>query len=475
MKKIMLVSVLTFLMALPVVAQTWSLVQNMPIGRHRHCSEAATDNNGTKRVFVFSGGSDSQSYSSVYGYNPSNDTWAQFANIPTPRVSAASAVLSNKIYVIGGINGGFSNGLNTVEVYDAPNDSWSTAANLPVTLSEAAAVASGGKIYVFGGYQPNIGNTLNSTYEYDPGTNTWTQKANMPGSARAIGAARACNGKIYVIGNNVNYQYNPGTNTWVTKTAAPTSQQGRAVVIGRDQRIYLINDRSYNTSSDPVVYYYRFTNDTWYQAPNNNLGYTVPAAAHLNGRLYLTGGTVRFSPQTTRTEKSSSLASCFCWRNGWLMCAIKAVAVDLNDKIYMHSIESGGGPVFETGDTNHVFLDWDRLNANEGTIITVKASGNVNGEAGSNAGNLTMSGSAEGVDLTGDFSSFGTQSWRAEAYDSGKLVAVFEGEGETAGASADMWPIGAAVSHSSAGEASLISRFEGAALIRINGEEVMAD
>lgn len=457
-----------------LLAQTWSNRQNMPDVRMRHCSEVGVDASGIKRVYVFAGGSESQAKSSVYGYHPATDTWTSYANLPTPRVDATSAVLNGLIYVIGGRQGGTSNAMNDVNVYDPASDSWSTAANLPITTSVAAAATYNGKLYVFGGMQPNQFNTWNRTYEYDPATNSWTQKANMPGAASSISAVTSCRGKIYVIGNNVNYEYTPSTNTWVTKTAAPTSQQGRAVVIGSDQRIYLINDRNYNTSSDPVVYYYRYTNDTWYQATDNLKGYIEPAATHMDRYMYLTGGTVRFSPDPTRVERSSRLLRCFCWGN-MVVCMYDAEPIGLSDFVQIGEISDGGGVGLETGNSSDVTVKWDKVRAHEGSTLTFSGDGMVAGKEGTRAGELFMAQDRDTVTLQADFSSVDASSWRAEVYDQGKLILTVAGEGALMGATSDAWPAGAGFEKSNKGEPTLSATFEQAAIINIDGREAFAD
>ncbi len=456
MKKMLGLSLV--LLASSALAQTWSLKQAMPDGRHRHRAEAGVDPSGVKRIYVFSGGSDSQAYSTVHGYNPLTNTWASFANIPTPRVMAASANLNGTIYVVGGINSGFSNGLSTVEAYQPSTNTWSTVTPLPVTLSEAAAAAANGKLYVFGGYQPNSANTLMSTYEFTP-PSTWTQKANMPGPAHDIGAARACNGKVYVIGYNVNYEYNPSANTWATKAAAPTTQLGRGVVLGSDQRIYLINDRNYNTSSDPGVYYYRFTNNTWYQAPNNIRGYTSPAAAHLDRKLYVTGGTVRFGPYTDNLEQSSTLANCFCWGNNKVVCAMQAAPKDLGHALLLTDIKPGGGAVLEHRNATQVSVSWAPLTVVEGTRLTLTGQGLVNGNQEHATGSVTFSQEGELVRVLGDFSVLEANSWRLEAYARGTLVAEARGEGPLASLAAYAWPVAAGPAKGTRGEAALAVSF----------------
>jgi hypothetical protein len=299
----------------PLAAQTWSVRQPMPVANYHHVAGTGTDPSGVQRIYVIGGINFTSASAAVYGYNPLTNTWSSFAPMPTPRSQATATSLGGKIYVVGGLNQGYSNGLNTVEVYDPATDSWSSRAPLPVTTTESASASYGGKLYVFGGYQPNIGNSLNSTYEYNPATNSWTQRQNMPGPIYAVGAAAACNGKIYVIGSGVNYEYTVASNTWATRTPAPLSgvvQRGSGVVMGPDQRIYLINDRNYFSGSDPIAYSYLFTNDTWYRTPDTVKGYTTNAAVHLNGYLYTMGGNLKFATVTNRLEQSSQLNSCSC-------------------------------------------------------------------------------------------------------------------------------------------------------------------
>ncbi len=456
-------------------AQTWTAVQPMPEGRIRHRAEAGTDPSGINRVYVFSGGSESQSSATVYGYNPLTNTWASFASLPTPRHAAASASLNGRIYVIGGFNGGFSNGLATVEAYQTNTNSWSAVAPLPVTTSSASAASFNGKLYVFGGYQPNSGNVLSSTYEYNPTLNTWSLKAAMPQPASGTGAARACNGRIYVIGNGVNYEYNPTDNTWAYKTPPPSTQGGRGLVIGSDQRIYLINERTYNTSSDPVIHHYRFTNDTWYQSPNNIRGYTSVATAALGNRLYVTGGTVRFGPYTDNAEQSSALQSCLCWRSR-VICLAKAEAVVKDDlPLRLTKLEPGGGVSVEHENTPRVSVAWEPLVVQEGTRVSVTGLGAVGGEQDQEVGSVSFTQEGSSVRVWGDFSALGASSWRVEAYAAGRLVAKSAGSGPLAGLLASSMPSAAGVAQSATGEASLVVNFARGALLKAEGFEANAD
>lgn len=78
--------------------------------------------------------------------------WSNGAPMTTARSEITSAVLDNKIYVIGGFENGRST-VSAVEVYDPIANKWTTVAPLPQPLDHTAAAAASfdGKLYVVGG------------------------------------------------------------------------------------------------------------------------------------------------------------------------------------------------------------------------------------------------------------------------------------------------------------------------------------
>ena len=58
-------------------------------------------------------------------YDPSTQTWATRAPMPTPRSHFAAAAAGGYLYAIGGI------GVGTVERYDPVADSWTAVAPSP--------------------------------------------------------------------------------------------------------------------------------------------------------------------------------------------------------------------------------------------------------------------------------------------------------------------------------------------------------
>lgn len=471
----------------PVMAQTWTYKQPAPTWFFNHVAGTGPDSTGTQRVYVIGGTKVNSSggtiaSAAVYGYNPVSNIWNSYASMPTPRADATATSLNGKIYVIGGLQVGFSNGLSTVEAYDTAANNWITRASLPVPAVRAASAAYGGKLYVFGGYQPNSGIELKSTYEYNPTTNLWIQRLDMPGPIHDMGAVTACNGKIYVIGSGVNYEYTVATNTWATRTPAPqigVVQKGRGLVIGSDQSIYLVNDRNYFTGSDPVVYAYSFVSDIWYQAPNTITGYSSNAAVHLNGYLYTVGGYTKFTPATNRLQKSSVLGSCSCFtfkgKPALLCSSIKNVDIKATDTGPFQSTPDGvrlvnpeiGHPAVDLGSALTTELEWQPMKIERGTRLTLNAEGLVNRKPNQPAGTLTFSLNRGANQIEANFNQIRATRWRVEVSNDGKLVNSLEGKGGVIALQSTSSPSNARITRSTEQQVAWSTKFEKATEIKV--------
>jgi N-acetylneuraminic acid mutarotase len=123
-------------------------------------------------------------------------TWAQKADMPTPRRALSTSSVNGKIYAIGGASSEPENvKLSTVEEYDPATDTWTRKADMPTARSSFSTSVVSGKIYAIGGSRDS-GSVVE---EYDSATDTWMRKADMPTPRRWL-ATCAVNGKIYAIG-----------------------------------------------------------------------------------------------------------------------------------------------------------------------------------------------------------------------------------------------------------------------------------
>jgi hypothetical protein len=151
-------------------------------------------------------------------YDPANDSWTTMAPLPHDVKGYASAVLDNKIYIMGGQSGAYPvpNGTkNWVQIFDPKTNSWSEAAPLPITIKNAAAIATTGehspkRIYLVGGDTANEAKKIDEygSYEilptdanqiFNPEKGTWSMGPPIPKAQYGFSMVNV-NDTIYVVG-----------------------------------------------------------------------------------------------------------------------------------------------------------------------------------------------------------------------------------------------------------------------------------
>jgi N-acetylneuraminic acid mutarotase len=186
-------------------------------------------------------------------YDPETDTWETKTSIPTPRQSLEGNMVSDKIYLIGGVRyvGGFNIwGFHENEVYDPDTDSWTTEAPLPTAVWSYSSAVINDKIYLMGGGNwttPGIfPTTLNQIYT--PENDTWSFGQDIPtglwGAAAGATTGVSYPKRIYVLGgifphvsdnHNLTQMYDPEANAWSTGTPIPTPRHGFGVAVIGDE------------------------------------------------------------------------------------------------------------------------------------------------------------------------------------------------------------------------------------------------
>jgi N-acetylneuraminic acid mutarotase len=263
--------------------------------------------------------------SPVRAQSETESSWTTLTPMPTARAGFGLAVVSGKIYAIGGTNGE-NTPLNIVEEYNPVTDQWTTKNAMPTPRSGFATAVYDNKIYVIGG-SLSSGFAANNEV-YDPATNSWSQKASMT-TPRADVCASIINDNIYVIGGkiwtskspfyaetNINECYNPVNDSWSTKASLLTPVMGAASVVV-DNTIYVIGGSQVSSGTTSLVnnnQVYDAQNDTWispaaklssvtsYGAAVATQGYLAPQA------IYFVGGFTgsAFTDQTRRFNLSNN-------------------------------------------------------------------------------------------------------------------------------------------------------------------------
>lgn len=123
--------------------------------------------NGT--LYVVGGVDTSGAVSSNLAYDPATNTWKEKSSMPTAREHLTSAVVDNKLYVIGGRTSGMATNVDSNEVYDPITDKWTVLESMPSQRGGLASAAVNGSIYVFGGEVP--ARTFDNNEKYDTVSN----------------------------------------------------------------------------------------------------------------------------------------------------------------------------------------------------------------------------------------------------------------------------------------------------------------
>ncbi len=259
-----------------------------------------------------------------------NGTWTPQANIPTPRMEAASCELNGKIYVIGGTQDLYSS-LDIMEVYDPATNTWDTTkAPMPTARVQLCVAAVDGKIYAIGGTQSHNGGTsLGMVEVYDPATNNWTTKASME-TPRKGAACGVINNLIYVAGgaasgytgSTILEVYDPVEDNWTPRTNMLAARYGPVGAV--------LNDTFYVSggligspwTGQTAVQKYDPINNSWSYGTNLLYGRVGHTTNDVNGRIYAIGGDTQppivenveeYDPQTkTWTEIDPTPSGMVC-------------------------------------------------------------------------------------------------------------------------------------------------------------------
>ncbi len=276
------------------------------------------------KIYVFGGNGDGVKLKSTEVYDPSTDTWSYLANNENNSgrgvEELTGAVVNNKLYVFGGVDGG---AFNFVEEYDPSTNKWTSKAPMPTIRTAGPAAVYNGEIYVFGGSVAGSSPrpSTNVVEAYNPVTNTWRTNITPMPTALTSATVAVVGNKAYVIGGG--YQDNDGihlfsdvmvydfsTNTWATNGYAtlphPTGTPYSSAAPVIDGKIYLIGGWSYTGSvlgiTNRVEIYDTVTN-TWSNGPSLPMPIDDHLTVVLDNAIYVIGGKISPDVRTNAVWK----------------------------------------------------------------------------------------------------------------------------------------------------------------------------
>jgi N-acetylneuraminic acid mutarotase len=221
-------------------ADSWSSAAPLPGPARDHIGLASVDG----RLYALGGltGFPQPAVARVYSYNPTTDVWEQKASLPRARGAMGVAVVSDKIYAVGGLREGAA--VADLTVYDTVTNTWTAKEPMSTKRHHLVAEAVDGKVYALGG-RTATGRYVGTNTAYNPATDNWTAREPMPTARSGLGSA-VLNGKLYAFGGDgsgsvagtpclsANEEYDPATDTWRAMAPMMTSRHGTdgAVVDG---------------------------------------------------------------------------------------------------------------------------------------------------------------------------------------------------------------------------------------------------
>lgn len=123
-------------------------------------------------------------------YHPERGT-TYLADMANDRAQHCMEALGGRLYVSGGVCNlrTFYTDQQACEVYDPVTDSWTSFMSLPVPHVGAASAVLEEKVYILGGYCQEDYSESGLVHRFDPRTQRWENMGRLPG---AISDIRAC-------------------------------------------------------------------------------------------------------------------------------------------------------------------------------------------------------------------------------------------------------------------------------------------
>uniref|UniRef100_A0AAQ5ZXB1 BTB domain-containing protein n=1 Tax=Amphiprion ocellaris TaxID=80972 RepID=A0AAQ5ZXB1_AMPOC len=206
--------------------------------------------------------------SSVYRYDPLQNSWESLADMQEKRCSFSAVVLDGNIYTIGGHC--HPDYIDSVERYCATTNTWSFTWPLDLPLSGHVAKVAQGRLFVSGGQNSDY-LCLASMFLYHPETGS-TYLANMP-KPRAHHCMETLGEHLYVAGGVTTADnmtvvdqlacevYSPAEDSWTAFTSLSVPHVGAASAV-LEGKFYVLGGYSQEDFSDTKMVH-RYDRATW--------------------------------------------------------------------------------------------------------------------------------------------------------------------------------------------------------------------
>ncbi len=218
--------------------------------------------------------------------------WETATAMPSARTNFGTAIVGDKIYVLGG-HDGYLRTLDSVVVYDIATDTWSDVAPLPQAMHHPAVASDGKSVFVLGGMTGFASRPLDVAYAYDPIRNVWEEIGQL-NDFRGDAAAAFLKDRLYVLGGTTTAGsdsalefYDTERKNWNGLPAMPTARHGHALV-GLGETLYALGGRLGTTKDLAAVE--AFSGGEWKTLPEMPVARSGFGAVVQEGKILVVGG-----------------------------------------------------------------------------------------------------------------------------------------------------------------------------------------
>ena len=195
--------------AYDIATNTWSTIAALPTSFRGPAAAVGLDGS------IYSFGGYASGYTGAsYKYDVAANTWTAIAPMPVVRWEArALRAADGRIFVFGGWNANLGTQVgDEVQIYNPTTNTWATGATMPTALFGAGAgIDAAGLMHLYGGITTSF-NPTQAHIVYNTSTNTWVAAANTPAPARAYTTgATGSDGNLYLFGGDNDIVAGSGT------------------------------------------------------------------------------------------------------------------------------------------------------------------------------------------------------------------------------------------------------------------------
>jgi hypothetical protein len=268
---------------------TWSLPTNYPASYYGMASLG--EYNG--EFYFYGGGIQSVSYTSMYKYNVTSNSWTTLASGPYSLIHTKGCIIDNKAYIVGGFDRSINSIRNVLITYNIDTNTYSTS-TLPfgyIYGNHVICDKDNKVLYSLGG---SHGSYTNYLYKYNTASNTWTQLANIPATSYG-GSGFLYNNEIYYhIGynsgaSNLIYKYNIDTNTWTQIANLPENRYYGEFLNVNNKGYYMLGYDSGGNAKN-TLFEYDIDSNNWTQLNPAPYGRAIFGALSHDGYLWAFAG-----------------------------------------------------------------------------------------------------------------------------------------------------------------------------------------